>query len=64
MSYFIGLVEPKMIICEERIIETIRKGLVGAGHEAPVWTFSKSKDVEVNSVDELIAGYDQEFTYT
>lgn len=64
MSYFIGLVEPKMIICEEKIIETIRKGLVGSGHEAPIWTFTKSEDVEVRSVDELMTRYDQESTYT
>lgn len=53
-----------MIICENAIIDTVRKGQVSAGNEAPIWTFNKSNDVEVRSVDELLSGYEQESTYT
>lgn len=64
MTYFIGLIEPKMIICEHEIIDTVRKGQLSTGNDAPIWTFNKSDDVEVRSVDELLTGYEQESTYT
>lgn len=64
MAYFIGLIEPKMIICENKIIDTVRKGQASVGNEAPIWTFHKSEEIEVRSVDELLTGYEQESSYS
>lgn len=64
MEYFIELVEPKMIICENEFVDALRKGQISAGNEAPIWTFNKFDDVKVRSVDELWNGYEQESTYT
>lgn len=60
MTHFIDQVEPKMIICEEHLVPLVRKGLTNNKRSAILYTFNKSIDAELQSVDDLVFGWEAE----
>lgn len=63
MTHFIGLVEPKMIICESELVLTVRKGLANSSRtdQTVLYTFDSSAGLK--SVDDLVRGWNDQFTY-
>lgn len=63
MTHFIDQVEPKMIICEDHLVSLVRKGLTNNKRTAILFTFNKSLDGELQSVDDLLLGWEENFKY-
>lgn len=59
-THYIGLLRPKMIICDESIIGTITKTLNIIQHSAIVYLFTNVDHAEHKAMADLISGYESE----